>query len=640
MMPRLTTDGDLPRFDIAPRSYLYRLAPIGVGTAAVESLTGYISRLAAAHAVEPGTLLNHELRLRIPCTKGVWAGRIRENLPSYSFYVTAHTLNGVGTRARAWVSLLQQLTCVERLDLLTVLPWAGAISCVNLLRTSRAWCPPCYGGESSSPQSGYERLLWAFQAVTICPLHRVPLESICPFCARRQYVLASRSRPGYCSQCDRWIGRTSGVTFFGSDLADQIRVAEMVGALLETSPTLPASFGLDPLRENVRTIVRGCGGYRRFHAGVRHPHVRDWIRHADIPRMSSLLKLAHSQNVPLICLLTERIERGHKLDRKFIWKAHYRVAGNVVEAALQAALQQHIPPSLQEIANRLGYRSVDPLRFRFPALCREIAARKRTVVTTTRPHPMKAPVPKGRIEEALIAELSKPDYTDLRTVAASVGLSSARRLYKSFRDLRLAISTKNAAIKRRRQELIMTVLEAAFNEQPVPSVAEVARRLGYATVKPLTSRFRERSMELRTCRRRVTQRESGQRVSERVRQTLTEALGEFPPPSCAEVVRRLRGHRTRIREDFPDLWHALRERYWQHVRQVHRAQRKTFASQVYQAVMELHRRGVYPTVRLVLAAIPEPQFRSWEIVAETIRLVRRELSIKPFESCPDQARQN
>jgi len=88
----------------------------------------------------------------------------------------------------------------------------------------------------------------------------------------------------------------------------------MVGALLAASPTLPAHFGLDLFRENVRSFVRDAGGYRRFHAGIRHPHVRDWIRRTDIPRMSSLLKLSHRQNVPLIRLLTERIDRGKNLD--------------------------------------------------------------------------------------------------------------------------------------------------------------------------------------------------------------------------------------------------------------------------------------------------------------------------------------
>src|SRR5262245_26900754 len=95
------------RTHLTVRSYLYALPPIGVGTAAVESLTGYISRLAAAHAVETGVLVNHELLPRIAYTKGVRAGQTPTKLPS-SFYIDAHTLNGIGGRTRLWVSLLEQ----------------------------------------------------------------------------------------------------------------------------------------------------------------------------------------------------------------------------------------------------------------------------------------------------------------------------------------------------------------------------------------------------------------------------------------------------------------------------------------------------------------------------------------------------
>jgi hypothetical protein len=53
----------------------------------------------------------------------------------------AYSLNGTGDRPRLRVSLLERLTRVDRLDLLTALPWAKAISCVHLLRTQRAWYP-------------------------------------------------------------------------------------------------------------------------------------------------------------------------------------------------------------------------------------------------------------------------------------------------------------------------------------------------------------------------------------------------------------------------------------------------------------------------------------------------------------------
>ena len=87
------------------------------------------------------------------CERGFpWAGRVPRKLPKYSFYIGAHALNGSGDRPRLWVSLLQQLTCVERLDVLTTLPWANAISSVHLLRASRAWCSSCYGTRQSSAQ--------------------------------------------------------------------------------------------------------------------------------------------------------------------------------------------------------------------------------------------------------------------------------------------------------------------------------------------------------------------------------------------------------------------------------------------------------------------------------------------------------
>jgi hypothetical protein len=82
------------------RRYLYALPPIGVGTAVVESLSGYIARLAAAHAVETGVLVNRELLPRVPYTKGVLAGHTPSKLPIYSFYIDAHTLNGIGDRSR------------------------------------------------------------------------------------------------------------------------------------------------------------------------------------------------------------------------------------------------------------------------------------------------------------------------------------------------------------------------------------------------------------------------------------------------------------------------------------------------------------------------------------------------------------
>lgn len=636
---------EVSRPSVGQRSYLYPLAPLGVGAVAVESLTGYISRLATAHAVQPGALILHELRARIPCTRGVSAGRASENLSQSSFYVDVHSLNGVGTRVRAWISQLEQLTCVPRLDLLTVLPWANTISCVHLLRTRRVWCPSCYGAEVDSAQPPYERLLWAFQVVTACPVHRRPLESVCPSCGQTQYVLSSRSLPGCCSRCYRWLGRAGESASVDPELTEPIAVAEMVGALLAASPTLPAEFGLDLLRENVRGIMWGAGGYKRLRAEIPGAFVRGWIKGRSGPRMDSLVRLSRSVGVSLVRLLTERMNPGTKPPHGYPWKAHYRVAPSTIEEALRVAVQAGMPPSLREIAILVGYRSVDSLRLRYRALCCEIVRKRRAAMRTSRVSLTRAPVPRERIEMALMAELGKPGLTDLKAVAASVGLSSKRRLYKDFHDLRAAIITKNATIRRRGLEAteaalataIGTALAAAFNEQPVPSVEEVAHRLGYATAKPLVSRFPELVVQLRACRPQPRQVERGPRVckriyraSEQVRLKLTEALREFPPPSCAQVVRSISGHRNKNSRNLPGVWRAVHDRYVEHTREARRVKREAFAGEVHRAYLELHRQGIYPTARLVLAAIPQPQYRSLDLVAEIMRRARHELSIKPW----------
>lgn len=482
----------------AHRSYLYALAPIGVGTAVVESLTGYVARLAAAHAVEAGALVNRELLPKVPYTKGASVGRAPSKLPTYSFYLDAHTLNGTGDRSRLWVSLLEQLTCVDRLDLLTLLPWAKTISCVHLLRTQRAWCPFCYGAERETGPSAYERLLWTLQVVTVCPDHRCPLESICQFCGRTQYVFSSKSRPGYCSRCQHWLGRKSESV--DHDLAEPIRVAEMVGELLAASPCLPGGFALSQFQENTRNF----GAKRQFRGVIRKRYARGWMNRGNAPRMDSLAALSLSQEVSMLRLLTERIA----VDRAVAGQnhsphAHYRVADSAVEEALCTALRDDIPRPLAEIATQLGYRSVAPLQNRYRDLCGQIVSKRRFGLKSF-PTPPSTPVPRERIEQALSEALNHDGPVSLHSVAAKVGLRNRRRLYKGFHDLRRAISAKNKRLRKQRVDAIESAVRAAFDETPIPTVTDVARRLGLRDVTRITRRFPDLSAALRRRRQEAS----------------------------------------------------------------------------------------------------------------------------------------
>jgi hypothetical protein len=290
----------------------------------------------------------------------------------------------------------------------------------------------------------------------------------------------------------------------------------MVGQLLAESPSVPVGFGADLFRDNVRTAD-----------GLRD--VRHWIRRAAIPRMDSLVSLSLSCGVPLLHLLTERIESDNA-EPKHSPKAHHRVADSIVEESLQTALAAIAPPPLRDIANGLGYRSVKPLQDRYRALCGEIANKRQLSMEDPGQSSGKAPTSRDTIERALAEDLKKDQITSILAVASSVGLSNKRRLYKGFHDVRRAIVAKNKGIRQRQREAMESALRDAFAEKPIPTVTEVARRLGFACVTGVTSRFPELTAELQ--RRRQAQFPKGGRRTEHIRQKLAEALKEFPPAPC------------------------------------------------------------------------------------------------------------
>jgi hypothetical protein len=143
-----------------------------------------------------------------------------------------------------------------------------------------------------------------------------------------------------------------------------------------------------------------------------------------------------------------------------LWYVHHRVPSSIVEQALQTALQAAIPEPLPAIANQLGYRADVSLHHRFPELCRQVATKRRAALKVSRRRSHVMPVPRDRVERALVEGLNKDGLTNLRTVAASVGLSSTRRFYKDFRNLRLAVVAKNREIRKQRVHVIATTAQA------------------------------------------------------------------------------------------------------------------------------------------------------------------------------------
>ena len=83
-----------------PRSRLYSLEPIGVGTAMVESLTGYVARLAEAHSVSAGDLVGRVLsELADPKDPIITTAAKAFRVGGHGFRACGYVINGVSDRA-------------------------------------------------------------------------------------------------------------------------------------------------------------------------------------------------------------------------------------------------------------------------------------------------------------------------------------------------------------------------------------------------------------------------------------------------------------------------------------------------------------------------------------------------------------
>lgn len=385
---------DLTPPSLPPRSRLYCLQPLGIGTPEVESLTGYVARLAEAHGVYTRTLVMREL---VPLLGRPHLSKLADSSLTSFWTGGSRALNGAQTLARDWVLTLEILTLRRDLRFLTLSTWADVLPSRGLLRPTRAWCPACYQEWQQNGQVVYEPLFWALTVVDACPHHRQRLHSRCPYpdCGQPSPLLASRSRPGYCSRCERWLGGSSAAERVDNEVLPenelnwQTWVVNTVGELLATAPTLPTP----PQRENVAAAVSACiaqvtGGNMSALANqlpVSPVTMSAWQRGKALPQLASLLQLCDRLQLSLLRLLTEGADAVilPKLTASPLPqpppqpKAQRRPFDtNGIRCALEAVLagDEMPPPAMRQVAERLGYAH-SSLHHYYPDLCRAISAR-------------------------------------------------------------------------------------------------------------------------------------------------------------------------------------------------------------------------------------------------------------------------
>lgn len=627
-MPAMYESWDLSLPVVPPRSRLYSLEPIGIGTAWVESLTGYLARLAEAHAVSVGDLVGPKLLRNIvegpPLPPKEGGGTYRN-----AFQVRSYRLNGLTESARSCIEAVEAATLCRGLSVLTLLPFASMVDRSNLLRRIRAWCPRCYEEKRQARNPVYDSLLWAVKAVTLCSRHHQPLEERCPHCDRWQHPLASYTRPGYCSRCHCWLGLQGG-----TDAGDGERrqdyahydlwVATAVGDLLAAAPRLHPPSLQGTVRHNLRSYVDRLAdgnqtGFARIVKSSQGP-IHKWLTAQRIPRLDGLLRLCYRLQISLVTLVTRggaetwvdgSVSESALVELNRVARRHRH--RDRVRRILEEALHEEPAPSLHDIAHRLGYTSTVSLYAVDREICKRITANHRRA---THSHGRKKRATVQICDEAttkrfLESVLAQHQPISVNQLSRSLGHVHSSTLWRKFPDLCRAISAKTAAQKRTLRHAAEQALRAALQEDPPPSLSKLSNRVGYMSTMALRRHFPVLCAALQAQRKQYRVK----RIAE-LRNVAQAQLSKEPPPSLQTVCRRLGVAVTHLRHHCPDLAHAIVARYLGHRADVTRKRREAMREEVRRAICTLLDQGIYPSYARVSGLLNINTRNCWKIIAQ------------------------
>jgi hypothetical protein len=624
---------DLSVPEFTARTRLYHQRPIGIGTPMVESLTGYIVRLAEAHAVTPGALIFKEFGRCVGTGLSGFAAGVRY----YStFTYDAQSLNGMTDRTEKWAAAVSAATGVENLRFLTMLSWRQVFSAQGITRVMRAWCARCYREWRTASTEIYEPLLWMVARVSICPLHQQILTTICPHCQREPHVLSCRSRPGHCSRCGGWLGsltdersNVGGAT----DWNQERSIAETVAALLARAPTLEHPPSVELVKINLRACMAELAGGNESlflrAAGLGAKTLPEWLSGHLLPRLDSLLTVCVRLGIPLLRFITEPLsfaagdwEHAREVVARYQTSRSFRAP--LVRAALNEALQTDEPMSLSDIARQVGFKHERSLRKYDPEAFRALMEREQALRIVKGRSDAMVSIPSKRIELALEIAVRQDPPPSVRDVSLSLGLPRASWLAERFPGPYRVLVQRYKGYRRNRRLDAEKLLKAALIEEPPPTVKEVAARVGHRSGAMLHYWFPDlyAALAARASRRRDW------RLA-KLQSFLETAVTQEPPPSGEAVAAGVGVTSGYLCKLFPDLWREVVARHARYRMQQNAQKRHGFQETVRGIAQELLKAGKYPSRRQVQALLPDSTLRGGHLIARVVKKVVAEFRGRP-----------
>ena len=363
------------------------------------------------------------------------------------------------------------------------------------------------------------------------------------------------------------------------------------------------------------------------------PSVTCVLKGRGLPEMGTLLQICHEMDIPLTAFLVDdpgaaalHWERG----KEVVLKNHRgrRVplsrTRKQVLVALQEAVHEQPPPSLSDIARRLNFKSVEWLRHAYPVHSKQIVVNYRK---SGRSHWWRKPgaariSERADIRNLLERSLAKEHSVSPGVIAVSLGYAHEGCIQNRFPELCRAIRQKIRQEKKTRISAIQVALKNALNDDPPPSLDEVAKRFGYASSGVL------RTYSSTLCDKLLARRRRHRRLQFlELKKKLQATLLEWPAPCIAGVCRRFNVQRGALQKMYPHEYAALRSRYLHTRREIWERRQQQIREEVYQAVQKLNGEGKYPTIDRVRAWLNKPALNRWSAIHAALQAARQELRL-------------
>ncbi len=378
-------DGDAP---MPPRSLLYALEPIGVGTSESEGLISYVIRLANEYAVNPHRLISEAFCIAKP--------ELAELKRKGTFFVSnARSVNGLHQYSAAFVEVVEALCQVDSAKFLTLLPLKGLFPANGqLLALSPRWCPACYADMMIAHRRLYQPLAWSFDMYGVCTKHGTAMVDRCPTCGKAQHVFPRSPMIGFCCHCSAWLGKRTE-TEERPDQPFQRWVAEAIETIVAALPRLER---LATRHRFVRQLDRATqqytrGSRRRFcqEIGIHPDTFQGILGGGQRPTFSTWLTIAYGLKTDPVGFLEAHYARWTPHDplRTIPAPLEHRnapmaITPTTIEAIAdklaQVAETGNPPVSVLKLASELGVtRSL--LKHRWPDLCHKISNNYRAALS-------------------------------------------------------------------------------------------------------------------------------------------------------------------------------------------------------------------------------------------------------------------